>query len=372
MPPAPVKVQPVQATQVPDASEFVARLISRQSVTLRPQVPGQIRAISVKAGDFVHKGQRLMVIDPIRQAANVRTAIADAAVQQAKIGEEQKALAALKSQRQALLSAVETAQAQFRRYETLYAQQSVSQQEFERYRDEYNRAQATLQANQAQIDQQAAVVVGARRDFARSQASIGEQKAQLSYFYIDAPFSGQVGDVPVKVGNYVQPMDDLMSVTDNKTLELNVNVPAELAMRVRQGLPVELLDLSGQVLRRSSIGFVSPRVDETSQTLLVKALISNPDGLLKADQVLNARVIWRQAPGILIPTSAVNHLGGRDFVYLMEPKSPQQAVARQVPVELGDIQGPNYVVKTGLKPGQNLIVSGLQKLADGAPVIPLR
>ncbi|MCE3235441.1 MAG: hypothetical protein K0Q50_1621, partial [Vampirovibrio sp.] len=85
---------------------------------------------------------------------------------------------------------------------------------------------------------------------------------------------------------------------------------------------------------------------------------------------VNARLIWKRLPGLRVPTQSVIHMGGRDFVYLMESAGSQKFVARQVPVMLGDIEGPMYVVKSGLKAGDNLIVSGIQKLADGAPVNP--
>lgn len=369
-PPTPIEVRKLAADTVADYSEFVATLISRSSVTLQSQVPGQITAIYVKAGDRVRQGQPLLLVDPSQQQAVVASSAAAAQSQQAVIGQVRENLRVLQEQRQALQSALVLAQSQFDRYQGLALQHSASQQDVEQYRNALNQARANLAANDAQLKAQKAGIATAQRQYQQAQAQTRQQQVQLRYHRITAPFSGVVGDIPVKLGNYVQPLTGLLSVTRNNQLEVNISVPAERATDLRMGLPVELVSESGRSLGRTSISFISPNVDAEAQTVLTKAILPNPEGLLKADQLVNARLIWKSMPGLRIPTQSVIHMGGRDFVYLMERTGPKQFVARQVPVMLGNIEGPYYVVASGLKAGDTLIVSGIQKLGDGAPVNP--
>ena len=331
---------------------------------------GRISAIYVKAGDRVRKGQALIQIDPSQQQAVVASSAAAAQSQQAAIAQTQENLRVLQEQRQALISAVEVSESQYKRYEGLAAQNSASRQDVEQYRNALNQARANLEANEAQMRAQRASIATAQKQYQQAQAQTRQQQVQLRFHQVTAPFSGVVGDIPVKLGNFVQQLDDLLSVTDNSQLEINISVPAEHAADLRVGQPVEIVNEAGTLLARTTLAFVSPRVDEKAQTILTKAILKNPEGLLKADQVVNARLVWKSHPGLRIPTQAVVHMGGRDFVYLMDSKDPKQPVARQVPVTLGDIEGPYYVVLSGLKAGDQLITSGIQKLGDGAPVNP--
>ncbi len=370
MPPAPVIVQKIETTSVADMSEYVATLISRRSVTLQSQVAGQVTAIYVKAGDVVSQGAPLMLVDPSRQQAVLSSASAAAASQQAQISQARESLRVLEEQRAALQSSVQTAQSQYDRYAGLVAMRSASQQEVERFKNELSQAQAALQANEAQIAAQKAAIKTSERMYEQARAASREQQVQLQYHRITAPFSGVVGDIPVKLGNTVQPLANLLSVTDNNPLEVNIRVPAERAPDLRKGLAVEILSETGSLLGSTTLSFVSPQVDEDSQTVLTKAVLPNPDGRLKADQIINARIIWKKAPGVRIPTESVVHMGGRDFVYVAESAAPNQFVARQKPVTLGRIEGSFYIVESGLKPGDALVVSGIQKLRDAAPIVP--
>jgi multidrug efflux pump subunit AcrA (membrane-fusion protein) len=79
------------------------------------------------------------------------------------------------------------------------------------------------------------------------------------------------------------------------------------------------------------------------------------------------RVIWRAVPGLTAPVTAVSRISGQYFAFVAE-QGPNGLVARQRPIVVGEIRGNDYIVTSGLKPGEKLIVSGIQKLADGAPV----
>jgi RND family efflux transporter MFP subunit len=372
-PPTPVKVQPLKAGTIADSSDYVATLISRQSVTLQSQVPGQIKAIYVKAGMHVAKGAPLLLLDPARQQATVGSSVAAAQSQQSQIKQVQDALKGLQEQRKALLSALAVSQSQYTRYATLFTQQSASQQDVEKYQDDLNHARANLDANQAQIQAQQASVATVQSQYRQARALTRQEQVQLQYYRITAPFAGMVGDIPVKLGNYVQPLTSLLSVTDNDPLELNLSIPSEKAAVLHVGLPVDIVDENQQHIGQTTLSFVSPNVDEATQTILTKAILKNPQGRFKADQVVNARLVWRRLPGLRIPTESVVHMGGRDFVFVMETTGapgPNHYLVHQRPVMLGRIEGSAYIVQSGLKDGEQLVVSGIQKLSDGALVSP--
>ena len=90
---------------------------------------------------------------------------------------------------------------------------------------------------------------------------------------------------------------------------------------------------------------------------------------MRVQQFSRARIVWRTAPGLLIPLTAVVRINGKYFCYVAEQKG-EGLVASQRPVELGELIGNDYVVKSGVKAGDRVIVSGIQKIGHGAPVKP--
>ena len=192
---------------------------------------------------------------------------------------------------------------------------------------------------------------------------------QLRYHRVAAPTAGIVGDIPVRVGDRVTVSTMLTTVDRPGGLEAYVNVSLERAPRLRLGLPVQILDGTGTELARSRIAFISPRVDDQTQTVLVKASVPNEDGRLRTAQFVRARVVWETHEGPVVPVLAVSRIGGRSFAFVaVEEKGG--LVARQKELRLGDIVGNDYVVRDGIKSGDKVVVSGTQFLADGVPVTP--
>ena len=327
-PPAPVKIATVTATSIPETTEYVAILRSLHSTTIQPQIEGQITQIYVKSGDRVKAGQPLIQIDPRRQEAAVSSQEAERAAREA---------------------AVNFARQQQQRASELYAAGAVSKQELEQAETALRTAEASLKALQAQVQQ---------------------QQVQLRYYTIAAPTDGIVGDIPVRVGNQVNSSTLLTTVDQNDSLEVHVSVPIERAPALKNGLPMEVLSSDGQQrLATTSVSFISPHVDDQTQTILVKGIVRNPDGTLRSSQFVRARIVWRTAPGIVIPVTAVLRISGQYFAFVAEDANGK-LVARQRAIRVGPIVGDNYTVTDGLKPNERVIVSGVQRLADGAPIAP--
>lgn len=240
----------------------------------------------------------------------------------------------------------ETAKTQFERYSDLYEKKTVSKQDLENYENAYKKAKSDYETNIAQIK---------------------EQEVQLGYHKITAPFAGTIGDIPVKVGAHVTPDTRMLSVTQNETLELNVGLPADKVFDIKAGLPVQVLDNQNKPAASSTLSFISPRIDSSTQTILTKSILKNKDGILKADQSVKVRVIYSKKQGLLIPVSSKIHLVGQDFVFVIKDEKGKLCV-KQTPVTLGEIQNDKYVVEKGLETGDCIVIRGIQKLYDGAEV----
>ncbi len=370
----PVKMAPVQAGIIEDSQEYNATLESRRSVTLQPRIQGQVAQIFVRPGDTVKQGDPVIQVDAREQQAAVSGLNAAAAAAKSQLESARATLRSLEAERESYLADVKLNQQEFDRYSNLADQGAVSRQTSDQYANRLATARAALNANESKIQAQQATVAEAEKSLQQAQANTKQQKVQLQYYRVGAPFGGTVGDIPVKVGDFVNTSTQLVTITQNQPLEVNVSVPIERGDQLRKGMPVEILDGQGRSLGVSRIFFISPRVVNNTQSILIKSLFDNSKGLLRADGIARARVIFSQRPGVLIPVTAVSPVAGQNFVYVaQEQKTPDgktQMVARQKRVKLGNITGNNYQVQEGLEPGDRIIVSGLLNLKDGAPIAP--
>jgi len=325
-PPTPVTIAEAHATPIEDASEYVASLKSLHSTGIQPQIDGQITQILVKSGDRVRQGAPLMQIDPRRQQAAVSSQEAERAAREA---------------------AVSYARQQAQREKELFAAGAISRQEMEQAETALRTAEANLQALSAQVQQ---------------------EQVQLRYFTVTAPTAGTVGDVPVRVGNQVTTQTVLTTIDQNEALEVYVPVPIERAGSLRKGLPIQILGHDGaEHLGTTVVDFISPRVDDQTQSVLVKGQVRNPDGTLRSSQYVRARIVWKTNEGLVVPVTAVLRINGQFFAFVAEDVGGK-LTAKQRAIRVGPIVGDNYPVLEGIKPGERIVVSGVQKLADGAPI----
>jgi RND family efflux transporter MFP subunit len=323
----PVKVMEAKAVPVSDTSEYVAMLKSRDSAVIMPQVDGQITQIFVHSGDRVEAGAPLMEVDPLKQQATVKS---------------------LESGRAAQRATLALAKQQYQRAEGLASAGVVSKQDLDQ-------AKATMDAAQAQMDS--------------LDAQVREQEVQLHYYKVTAPRTGIVGDIPVRVGDRVTTATQLTTVDQLGSLEAYVYVPIERSAQLRMNLPLQIVDGTGKVLADSRISFISPQVDNTTQTVLVKARIANGNDALRQSQFIRARVVWGSHLSPEIPILAVTRLSGQYFAFVAEPQNGGY-VAHQKALTIGQTVGNDFEVLSGIKPGDKVVVSGTQFLMDGMPVVP--
>lgn len=324
----PVKVQTAAAQKVDDTTEYVATVKSRDSALVMPQVEGIITQILVHSGERVADGAPMMQIDPAKQ--------------QATLNSQEHARAAQVAQ-------VKWAQQNYQRVNGLANAGVVSKQDLDQ-------ARATLDAAQAQLQS--------------LEAQVSEQQVQLHYYQVVSPRAGIVGDVPVRVGDRVLTTTTLTTVDRPGNLEAYIYVPIEESAQLKMDLPVQIVDAAGKPLASSRVTFISPQVDNSTQTVLVKATIANSNDALRTAQFIRARVIWGSQEKPVVPVVAVSRIGGLYFAFVAEPDQKGGYVVRQKPLQIGQIVGNNYVVLDGVRPGDKVVVSGTQFLIDGIPVVP--
>jgi multidrug efflux pump subunit AcrA (membrane-fusion protein) len=146
-------------------------------------------------------------------------------------------------------------------------------------------------------------------------------------------------------------------------------VPIERAPSLRNGLPIRILSSDGsRTLAATAINFISPHVDDQTQSVLVKGQVRNSGGGLRSAQYVRARLVWATRKGLVIPVTAVSRINGQFFAFIAE-EAGGQMLARQRAIKVGEIVGENYPVLEGVKPGEQVVTSGAQKLADRAPIV---
>ena len=328
-PPTAVELRTLETKQLDEASEFIATIRSLNSTTVQPEVEGLLSRIFVKAGARVRQGDPIVQINPDKQIAAVRN---------------------VESTRAGTAADVEYWRQQVKRLDALVDAGAISKAEFDQAQNQLRTAEARLAALDAQIK---------------------EDSVELRRYRVTAPQSGTIGDMPVREGDRVTTSTVITTIDQKEALEINIQVPLDRTPDLRVGLPVQLFNSAGEVVATNPITFVAPRVDEATQTVLVKsALRESSAGSLRVQQFVRARIIWRSTPGLTVPITAVTRISGQHFCFVAEPGKDGALVARQKPLDVGELIGNEYVVRSGLKAGDKIIVSGIQKLGDGAPVKP--
>src|SRR5215218_2539289 len=317
----------LQPKPVDRTSEYVATLRSRQTSAISPQVEGIITRILVRSGQRVAAGDALAQVDPLKQEASVSSNEATRAAQEAQL---------------------QLAREELQRQKTLFDQGLVSRQA---------------------LDQASAAVDTAAASLKALQARERESRVELQYYRVTAPAAGVVGDIPVRVGDRVTTSTVITTISDNAGLEAYIYVPIERAQALKRGTPVRLVTGDGQVLAQTRIDFISAQVDDKTQAVLAKAQLPSDKGL-RSEQFVRAQIVWSSELGLTVPVVAVTRINGQYFAFVAEAGEKGGLVARQRLVRLAPLSGTEYLLESGLKAGDHVIVSGVQKITDGVPVAP--
>ncbi|MGI9279972.1 MAG: efflux RND transporter periplasmic adaptor subunit [Endozoicomonas sp.] len=338
MPPPAVSVISVPQEAVGSYKEYVARTEAVNTVELRARVEGFLTQREFIEGQTVEKDQLLFEIDPKPYIANLKKAQADLSSAKAELNKSKKDL---------------------QRSKDLYKKGHISQADLDTQTSQEAQAEASVQAAEAQLD---------------------TAKLNLGYTEIKAPFKGQIGRAKYSVGNLVAPSSEpLATLTSIDPIYVNFQVdekqvishlqesaggsiPEEQQFEMRLRLP------NGSDYNQSGIfNFADTHVDETTGTLTLRAEFPNPQGIIVPGLYVSLIMESKdKTEHPIIPQSAVQENQSGRFVLMVGADNSVET--RQV--ELGRRIGPMWVVNTGLKAGEKIIVEGLQKVRPGVKVTP--
>lgn len=303
-----VVVAPVTHMRLERAISAVGTLRSQDSVMLRPEVSGRIAEINFAEGGKVVKGQVLVRLDD---------SVAKAKLLQARAN-------------------LKLARSQYNRSVELNKQGFVSKQA----RDE------------------------SASNLAVQEAAVALAEAELEKTAIQAPFDGLVGLRTVSVGDYVGPGTDLVPIEAIDPLNVDFRIPEQFLSAVGVGARLHVtFDALPGLEREGSVGAISPQVDVGGRSLLLRAHVPNPDYMLRPGLFARVRLELAESQGLVIPESALAPSGDAQYVYLVE-----NGVVKRVAVQIGQRISGRVEIVSGLGEGDQVVVSGLQKVRDGVEV----
>lgn len=340
-PPGPTPVGVVVVTEQPVTltTELPGRTSAFETSDVRPQVNGIIRARLFAEGDFVHAGQPLYQVDPSTYRANVVNARGTLANARATIA---------------------STEALARRYGELVKINGISRQE-------YDNAVAGARQARANVTTQSGVLQAAEVDLSRTT--------------IRAPISGRIGRSVFTTGALVtaQQTDPLTTIQRLDPIYVDIQQSSADLLRLREQMiagqvsggtaPVRLVLETGSVYPSvGSLRFADVTVDPTTGSQTIRAVFPNPQHLLLPGMFVRAQLVQGiQSRGLLVPQQAVTRdPRGRPTVLVVGPGN--KAVPRII--EIGQSVGSSWLVTSGLKPGDKVIVEAGPLLQPGAPVTP--
>ncbi len=335
MRPLPVTVAVAERADVPIALDALGTVTSLRTVTVRPQVDGQLLRVPFREGQLVEKGELLAEIDP--RPFEVQLAQA-----QGQLARDRALL--------------ENAKVDLERYRMLVKQDAASAQ---------------------QLDTQAALVRQYEGALKTDQAQVDNARLQLGYTRITAPFAGRLGMRLVDAGNLVRAGDatGIVTITQVRPIGVTFSVAekdlAPILERYRSGreMTVQALDRDlREVLATGRLTTVDNQIDTATGTLRMRAEFANDDGALFPNQFVNVRVRVDTLEGaVVIPGAAVQRGSPGTYVYVVR-EGGTVALRR---VSLGPSDGQRIVVREGVAAGERVVVDGVDNLRDGARVEPI-
>ncbi len=373
-PPPPVAVVEVLQQDVPVYSEWIASTDGAVNATIRAQVQGYLIAQRYREGDLVEQGQLLFEIDarPFQAALNQ----AEAAEQQAVAGLAQAE--AMLEQNKADVAKQEAlwvnAKANYDRFKELVGRGAVARKELDDSIGAERATYAAVAAAKANVSAAQAAIAVQRAAIAAARAAAEKARVDLGFTKILSPVTGIAGIAKAQIGNLVGPgsVEELTTVSRVDPLKVYVPMSEQeylagaRAGRDTAGGPIELVLADGSRHRHPGrIAFADRQVDVQTGTIKVAVLFPNPGNLLRPGQFARVRAQRGVKRGaLLVPQRAVMELQGS---YQVAVVGPDQKVDIR-PVKVGQQVDGLWVISEGLRPGDRVVVEGLQKVRPGMPV----
>ena len=329
----PVSVQKARLQDVRVVVTAIGTITASNTATVRPQVSGVLKAIQFKEGQQVKAGHALAQIDP--------------RAFQASLGQAEGTLARDKA-------SLDNARIDLARYRDLVAKDAAPKQ---------------------QLDTQDALVRQLEGTLKSDSATADAARLQLSYTRVLAPIPGRVGLKQADLGNVVAPSDTngIVTITQTRPIALTFAVPSanlpliSAKLRARQALTVEAWDRSGTTrLAEGRVETTDNAIDTSTDTIKLKAIFANADDALFPNQSVTVRLqLDTLVDTLTVPQAAVLRGAQGFYVYVVNPDD--NSVSTRI-VKPGVIDGDAMAVAGALKPGETVVIDGVDRLREGAKV----
>lgn len=307
---------PVTIVSAEVASERVTRelkalgtAIANESIDVTSKTSNIVTAVHFRDGETVRSGQVLIELD----SAQARADLAEAS------------------------AALTESTSQYQRARDLLSTRVLSQ-------SQYEQLEATMKANQARVD---------------------AAQARLADTVIRAPFSGRVGLRRVSIGSLVSPGTVITTLDDTSVMKVDFTVPENLLGNLRAGLELTARtaahpdrELRGKVLT------IDSRIDPVTRSVTVRALVPNPESLLRPGMFVNVTLARDDYDAIVIPEQALVPEQSRQYVYVV-----QDGIVARREVRIGRREPGKVEIVAGLAQGERIVVEGTQKVRDGGAVL---
>lgn len=336
--PIQVTVEKIEPKTIPAVFEYIGVVQSSHEVEIRARVTGYLEEIAYLEGSSVRKGDLLFQLDPRPFQTVLAKTRAQLAREKAVFWQAQRAV---------------------KRFTPLYEQKAASQRDLDN-------AIASQMAAEAQI--------------LEAQAQVADAEVNLSYTTIRSPVTGLTSQAHYRVGSLISPSQDLMttvsvinpiwvnfSISEQDVLQSHDDISkGRLIFPLHDEFEIELI-LADQTVfpERGIVNFASPSYSQKTGTLLVRAVLPNPNNILRPGQFVRVRIHGAIRPNaIIVPQQAVQQ--GQNGTFLFVVNTENRAEIRLI--DPGPWEQNNWVVYGGLKTGDKVVISGVNKLLPGSLV----
>ena len=381
-PPLDVRVVTVEQSDVPIYTEWIGTVDGYVNADIKAQVSGYLIQQAYVEGSFVKAGQLLFQIDPRPFRAAVDQARGQLAQAEGQLDQAKAQLAQAEAQVAVSEANQKRTQLDVDRYTPLVEQQAITQQDLDNATQNNMAGRAQVQAARAQVETAKAQIVASNAAVQSARAAVETAEINLGFTQVTSPIDGIPGIAQLQVGALVSPASGIITtvstldpikvyatVSEQQYLDFHRRFPTEESVQTeRRRAPIELVLADGSVYPHSGhIYFADRSVDVKTGAIRLATLFPNPGNLLRPGQYGRVRASLRTAVGaILVPQRAVSELQGSYQIATVDQANKVNIHA----VKLGDTVGNQRIVTGGLKPGERVIVEGLQKIRQGLVVNP--
>lgn len=382
--PIPVVLATASTQSMPVEVRTIGNVEPVSTVSLKPQVEGQITNILFAEGSLVSKGQLLFTIDSQPIEASLAQAQAVVSKDQALVAQaeanlikDQTQIKQARANREKDQAQLNYALAQEKRFASLLGDEFISQDQYEQSVATRRSAEATVLADRSDIQNAQALVKAdyssiesAKANVRADQAVVESYRIKLNYASIRSPINGRTSSLKVHIGDTVKTNDTLLVTIDQiNPIHVGFSLPEQSMKSVKlqageKNLPVSIITRETPPTQMTGrVNFMENTVDVSTGTIRLKALFQNPNKLWPGQFVDVKLKLATESNVVVIPSQAIQSGQNGDYVFVA-----QNGKADMRPVTIDRIIDNLAVVRTGLKTGEQVVIDGQFQLSQGSPL----